>query len=55
MGDIVIRDATMGTSETFSPTPEGYARAYAYIQTIIGQGHKVTGDVERVIKFMGGL
>lgn len=53
MGDIVIRDETMGESRTFTPTVAGYAQADAYMQSIVQQGHKVGGDVGRVTDYMG--
>lgn len=43
----------MGTSYAFVPTKEGYYAADAKIQEIIGQGHRVGGDVARVRRFVG--
>ena len=51
--NIIVVDETMNQSWVYVPTREGYAEAYAKIQEIIGVGHKVGGDVSRVMSFMG--
>ena len=48
LGDIIIRDDTMGQSWCFTPTREGYFMAAAKIEEIIQKGHRVGGDVGRV-------
>ena len=53
MGDIVIKDLTMGQSWTFTPTNAGYYAAAAKIEEIIQQGHRVGGDVGRVRSYTG--
>ncbi len=53
MGDIIIKDITMGTSYCFTPTKEGYFAARAKIDEIIQQGHRVGGDVGRVTSYTG--
>ena len=50
---LIIIDETMGRSWSFVATPQGYADAYARIQAITGQGHKVGGDVAKVMGYMG--
>lgn len=51
---LIIQDLSMGQSWPFVEVREGYAEAYAKIQEITGLGHKVGGDVARVMSFMGG-
>lgn len=51
---LIIKDETMGTSWSFVATSSGYAEAYAKIQEIVGQGHRVGGDVAKVRAYMGG-
>lgn len=53
VGDIIIRDETMGQSWSFTPTKAGYAQAAARIEAITQQGHKVGGDVARVLSYTG--
>lgn len=53
MGDIIIRDETMGQSWRFSPTREGYYAAAAKIDEIIQKGHRVGGDIGRVRAYTG--
>ncbi len=50
---IIIKDLTMGASYSFVATREGYMAADAKIQEIIGQGHKVGGDVAKVRAYVG--
>ena len=50
---IIIRDETMGKSYSFVATHEGYMAAYAQIQAIIGQGHKLGGDIAKVYAYVG--
>lgn len=50
---IIIKDETMGRSWSFVTTREGYFAAYAKIQEIAGQGHKVGGDVGKVRAYCG--
>ena len=50
---IIIKDETMGKSWPFVETREGYFEAYAKIQEIVGQGHKVSGDVGKVRAYCG--
>jgi hypothetical protein len=49
---IIIRDDTMGISYSFVATHSGYYKAYAQIQAITGQGHRVSGDVGKVIAYV---
>ncbi len=50
---IIIRDETLGISYSFVATRSGYYEAYARIQAITGQGHKVGGsDVARVLEYV---
>ncbi len=53
MGDIIIRDETMGQSFAYTPTTAGYFAASAKIDEITQLGHKVGGDVGRVRAFTG--
>ncbi len=53
MGEIVIRDESMGMSWVYQPTNTGYAEAYQKILEIVQAGHRVGGDVGRVQSFMG--
>ncbi len=53
MGDIIIRDETMGISYRFSPTREGYYAAAAKIDEITQKGHRVSGDIGRVRSYTG--
>ena len=53
MGDIIIKDVTMGTSYSFTPTREGYFAAKAKIDEIIQKGHEVGGDIGRVRSYTG--
>ena len=53
MGDIVIKDLTMGQSWAFTPTSAGYYAAAAKIEEITQQGHRVGGDVGRVRSYTG--
>ncbi len=53
MGDIIIKDLTMGESYSFSPTREGYFQARAKIDEILQKGHRVGGDVGRVTSYTG--
>ena len=50
---IIIIDVTMGESFPFVPTREGYFQAYAKIQEIVGNDHKVGGDVAQVRSYCG--
>lgn len=50
---LIIIDETMGQSWSFVATQAGYAAAYARIQTIISQGHRVGGDAAKVMAHMG--
>lgn len=53
MGNIIIKDITMGQSWSFTPTREGYYSASAKIEEITQQGHQVGGDVGRVKAYTG--
>ena len=53
MGDIIIRDETMGMSYRFTPTREGYFAAAAKIDEIIQKGHRAGGDIGRVRSYTG--
>ena len=53
MGDIVIKDLSMGTSWVFTPTREGYCAAATKIDEIIQQGHRAGGDIGRVRSYTG--
>jgi len=53
VGDIIIKDITMGTSYRFTPTKEGYYAAKAKIDEIIQKGHRAGGDIGRVTSFTG--
>ena len=53
MGNIIIKDVTMGRSWSFVPTPEGYFAAAAKIDEIKQQGHLVGGDIGRVKSYTG--
>ena len=55
VGDIIIRDETMGQSFAYTPTTAGYFAASAKIDEITQLGHKVGGDVGRVRAFTGWL
>lgn len=48
---IIIRDESMNESFAFVATHNGYHQAYAKIQEIVGKGHKVGGDVARVMSY----
>jgi len=50
---IIIRDETMNQSWAFVATHQGYMEAYAQIQAITGQGHRVGGDVAKVYAYVG--
>lgn len=50
---IIIEDLTMGRSWSFVAIKEGYAQAYAKIVEITQSGHKVGGDVGKVMAYMG--
>ena len=50
---IVIRDETMNESYSFVATREGYFAARAKITEIIQKGHRVGGDVGRVMAYTG--
>ena len=50
---IIIRDETMGESFAFVTTREGYYAAYAKILQIEQSGHRVGGDVARVMNYVG--
>ncbi len=49
---IIIRDETLGESYSFVPTHEGYRAAYATIQSIQSMGHKISGDVGKVLSYI---
>ncbi|MBO7717930.1 hypothetical protein J6S37_00325 [Candidatus Saccharibacteria bacterium] len=50
---IIIRDETMNQSWSFTPSREGYHAAYAKIVEIQQKGHRVGGDVGRVMSYVG--
>ncbi len=50
---IIIIDVTLGESYSFVATDQGYRDAYATIQSITHKGHKVGGDVGRVMNYIG--
>ena len=49
---IIIIDETMGRSWSFVATREGYYQAYARIKAIEQQGHRVGGDVGKVMAYV---
>ena len=48
---IIICDESMHESFAFVATHVGYHQAYAKILEIVGKGHKVGGDVARVMSY----
>lgn len=50
---LIVIDETMKKSWKFSDSEEGFQAAAAQINAIIGQGHKVGGDVARIRAYTG--
>lgn len=50
---IIIKDESLGKSWSFVATREGYMAALAKIEEITRSGHKVGGDVARVMNYIG--
>ncbi len=48
---LIIRDETLGETYTFVPTHTGYWNAYATIQSIQAAGHRISGDVGKVLEY----
>lgn len=54
MGDIIIRDDTLGYSKSYPATEQGYRDAQNDIVSLRQQGRIVSGDVGRVEGYTGG-
>lgn len=50
---LIIKDVTLGKSYPFPDNKAGFFAAKAKIDAITGQGHKVGGDVSRVLAYTG--